>query len=123
MKVAAGSFKAKRYKTKTAKGDTLEFWVNDTIAPLGLVKMEGEQNLGPNGKGKVTVELVATGKGAKATITKKPKPFDQQALMQQMMGYHGGGAKKPGAWRCPGARRAQEQVASALGTVAHGQLG
>ena len=39
------------------------------------------------------------GKDAKPAITKPAKPFDQAALMQQMMGAAGGGAGPGGAPR------------------------
>ena len=46
-------------------------------------------------------ELTALGKDAKAQITKPPKPFDQAALMKQMMGASGTGAGTPGGGAPP----------------------
>ena len=63
------------------------------MLPLGLVKLEGEQKQNPQIKGRLRFELAATGKDAKQPITKPAKPFDQAALMQQMMGGAGAGAR------------------------------
>lgn len=96
IKVAGGSFKTKHYRDKTPQGDKVDYWVSETALPLGLVKVEVDQKNNPQIKGKMTMELAATGKDAKPAITKAPKPFDQAALMQQMMGA-AGGASGPGA--------------------------
>lgn len=96
IKVAAGSFKTKHYHDKTAQGDTVDFWVSENVMPIGLVKMEATQKNNPQIGGPIKMELVATGKGAKSSITKAPKPFDQAAFMKQMMaGANGGGAAAP----------------------------
>jgi hypothetical protein len=96
IKVAAGSFKTKHYRDKTPQGDKIDFWVSESAPPLGLVKIELEQKNNPQIKGKLLFDLVGTGKDAKPLITKPAKPFDQAALMQQMMAASGAGAK-PGA--------------------------
>lgn len=90
--VKAGTFKTKHYRDKTPTGDTVDYWVSDKVLPLGLVKMEAEQKQNAAIKGPVKFELAGTGKGAKPAITKPAKPFDQTAMMQQMMG-----GAKPGA--------------------------
>ncbi len=95
IKVAGGSFKAKHYRDKSPQGEKIDYWVSDSVLPLGLVKVEVDQKSNPQIKGKVSLELAAMGKDAKPAITKPPKPFDQAALMQQMMsaaGAAGGGA-------------------------------
>jgi hypothetical protein len=101
VKVPAGSFKTKHYRDKTPQGDVFDFWVNDAVPPFGLVRMKGEQKKNPQMPGQLTIELNATGKDAKPAITKPAKPFDQAALMQQMMGGRGG--PPPGAAPAPGA--------------------
>jgi hypothetical protein len=88
--VKAGTFKTKHYRDKTPQGDTFDFWVADKVPPLGLVKMTGEQNSNPMMKGPFSFELTSTGKDAKSAITKPAKPYDQQALLKQMMAGHGG---------------------------------
>ena len=92
LKVAGGSFKAKHYRDKSPQGDKIDYWISDSVLPLGLVKVEVDQKSNPQIKGKVSLELAAMGKDAKPAITKPPKPFDQAALMQQMMSAAGAGA-------------------------------
>ena len=99
IKVAAGSFKTKHYRDKTPQGDKIDFWVSESVPPLGLVKIELEQKNNPQIKGKLQFDLTGTGKDAKPLVTKPAKPFDQAALMQQMMGASGAGA---GAGAPPG---------------------
>jgi len=65
-------------------------WINDTIVPLGLVKMTLTPKEGggaPPGGGPMALELTGRGKGAKPNITKAPKPFDPAAF--GMPGGHG----------------------------------
>ena len=97
MKVAAGSYKTKHYHDKTPQGDTVDFWVSESVAPLGLVKIEMTQKSNPMINGPIKMELAAVGKDAKTTITKKPKPFDQDALIKQMTGGAGAAAAAPPA--------------------------
>jgi hypothetical protein len=86
IKVGAGSFKTKHYHDKTPQGDTVDFWVSESVAPIGLVKMEMTQKSNPMISGPIKMELAAVGKDAKTGITKPPKPFDQAALVKQMTG-------------------------------------
>ena len=65
------------------------------MPPFGLVKVEVEQKNNPQIKGKLVFELTAQGKDAKPLITKPAKPFDQAALMQQMMAASGAGKGAP----------------------------
>jgi hypothetical protein len=97
IEVRGGSFKTKHYREKTATGDTYDYWVNDGVLPLGLVKLSGEQKENPAMKGGFKFELVGRGKDAKQQITKPAKPFDQAALMQQVTGGRAGGAGPGGA--------------------------
>jgi hypothetical protein len=94
VKVAGGSFKTKHYHDKTPQGDTVDYWVSESVAPLGLVKIEMTQKSNPMITGPITMELAGTGKDAKSVITKKPKPFDQNELVKQMTG---GGGPPPAA--------------------------
>jgi hypothetical protein len=95
VKVAAGSFKAKHYHDTTPQGDTVDFWVSQSVLPIGLVKLEATQKSNPTVSGPITMELTATGKGAKPSITKAPKPFDQATFMKEMMAGASGGAQRP----------------------------
>jgi hypothetical protein len=86
--VAGGTFKGKHYRQKTAKGDPLEFWISSDVPPFGLVKIQGQQTMGPPGgtavPAAISFELQSHGKSAASAITKPVKPFDQQAFMGQM---------------------------------------
>jgi hypothetical protein len=103
IKVAAGSYKAKHYRDKTPTGDVVDFWISESVPPFGLVKMKAEGKKNSSLPGPVAIELTATGKGAKPEITKPAKPFDQGAMMKQMMGGRGGppGAAPPPAGAPP----------------------
>jgi hypothetical protein len=92
IKVAAGSFKTKHYRDKTAQGDQFDFWVSETVPPFGLVKIAAAQGAVP-GAGTLSMELTALGKDATTAITKPVKPFDQAQFMKQAMG--GAGAPEP----------------------------
>jgi hypothetical protein len=88
VKVAAGTFKTTHYRDKVQAG-SVDVWVSDEVAPLGLVKVLTTPDAKQGTPGTAVMELQATGKGAKPTVTKPAKPFDPQ----QMMG--GGPAPRP----------------------------
>jgi hypothetical protein len=90
VKVAGGSFKTKHYRNQTAQGDSIDSWVAESVAPIGLVKMEMTQKNNPMVTGPIKMELTAVGKDAKPSITKPAKPFDQAAFMKQVMAGAGG---------------------------------
>jgi hypothetical protein len=90
VKVAGGSFKTKHYRTQTAQGDSVDSWVSESVAPIGLVKLEMTQKSNPMVTGPIKMELNAVGKDAKPSITKPAKPFDQAAFMKQVMAGAGG---------------------------------
>jgi len=84
LKVAAGYFKTSHYREKNTMG-TVDVWVNETVAPLGLVKVITSPEVDKKAPAAMQIpaaimELAATGTGAKATITKKPKPFDAKKM-------------------------------------------
>jgi hypothetical protein len=94
LKVAAGTFKTSHYRDKNAMG-TVDVWVNETVSPLGLVKVITSPEVDKNAPAAMqipaaTMELAATGTGAKPAITKKPKPFDAK----KMSGLVGGASDK-----------------------------
>jgi hypothetical protein len=94
LKVAAGAFKTSHYREKNAMG-TVDVWVNETVSPLGLVKVITTPEVDKKAPSAMqipaaTMELSATGTGAKAAITKKPKPFDEK----KMSGLVGGAGDK-----------------------------
>lgn len=85
LKVAGGSFKTKHYRSKTAQGDVVDVWVSESVAPIGLVKMQMTQKSNPMVTGPITMELASVGKDAKPAITKPAKPYDQATFMKQVM--------------------------------------
>jgi hypothetical protein len=94
IKVAAGTFQTSHYREKNAMG-TVDVWVSETVPPLGVVKVLTSPEVDKNDPEAMkippaTMELSATGKGAKPTITRKPKPYDEK----KMGGLVGGGAGK-----------------------------
>jgi hypothetical protein len=93
LKVAAGNFSTDHYRDTVPQG-TVDVWVNDTVVPLGLVKMTltPSKEAGP-GAGPMSLELTSRGKGAKPNITKAAKPFDPAAF--GMPGGHGAPPPKP----------------------------
>jgi hypothetical protein len=93
LKVAAGTFKTSHYRDKNAMG-TIDVWVDENVSPLGLVKVITSPEVDKNAPSAMqipaaTMELSAKGTGAKAAVTKKPKPFDAK----KMSGLVGGGDK------------------------------
>jgi hypothetical protein len=84
VKTPAGTFKAAHYREKNTMG-TVDLWVDDTVFPLGIVKVVTVPEPDPSAPAAMqapvaTMELMSTGKGAKAIITKKPKPFDEKKM-------------------------------------------
>jgi hypothetical protein len=84
IKVAAGTFKTTHYRDKNAMG-TVDIWVNQDVAPLGIVKVLTTPEVDKSAPEAMqvpaaTMELAGTGKGAKPKITKKPKPFDAKKM-------------------------------------------
>ncbi len=84
IKVAAGTFKTSHYREKNAMG-TVDIWVNETVLPLGIVKVLTTPEVDQKAPTAMqvpaaTMELSSTGKGAKPTITKKPQPFDEKKM-------------------------------------------
>jgi hypothetical protein len=101
VKVPAGTFKASHYRTVNDSG-TVDAWVNDDVAPLGMVKVVTTPkpgSMGPGGQplSTVTMELVARGKDAKATITKSGKPFDPSVFGGPPAGGPPAGGAPPAA--------------------------
>ena len=80
VSVRAGLFKAKHYWYRTAYGERVDFWIDESVPPIGLVKLEAEQKQHPGFNGGFTFELVQTGSGAIPQITKRARPFDATLL-------------------------------------------
>jgi hypothetical protein len=83
----------------------VNYWIDDKVPPIGLVKLEAEQKQNQMIKGPIRFELTATGKGAKQLITKPAKPFDPSALGQ---GAPGGAAPAAPGGAAPAAPPAKK---------------
>jgi hypothetical protein len=80
VSVRAGLFKAKYYRYRTAYGETVDYWIDDSVAPIGLVKLEAEQKQLSEFRAGFKFELVETGSGAIPQVTRPAQPFDAALL-------------------------------------------
>jgi len=78
-----GSFRARHYRDRTQYGEQVDFWIDDTVGPLGLIKLEAEQKQHPTIHAGFKFELVATGGSAIAQITRPAVPFDPSLLKKR----------------------------------------
>jgi hypothetical protein len=83
VSVRAGLFKAKHYRYRTAYGERVDFWIDDSVAPIGLVKLEAEQKQHAGFRGGFKFELVETGSGAIPQVTRPARPFDEALLARR----------------------------------------
>jgi hypothetical protein len=84
IKVKAGTYKTLHYRESNPTA-TVDLWVSDRVPPLGMVKVVNTPKVNPKDPpamkvGPSTMELSAVGKGQKAVITKKPRPFDPKKM-------------------------------------------
>jgi hypothetical protein len=82
ISVRAGLFRAKHYRYRTPYGERVDYWVDDSVAPIGLIKLEAEQKQHTGFRGGFKFELVEVGSGAIPQVTKRARPFDE-ALLQK----------------------------------------
>jgi hypothetical protein len=64
-------------------GEQVDFWIDDGVWPIGVVKLESEQKQHPTLRGGFKFELVATGGAAIAQITTPARPFDPAILKKR----------------------------------------
>jgi hypothetical protein len=83
ISVRAGLFKTKHYRYRTAYGERVDFWIDGSVAPIGLIKLEAEQKQYAGFRGGFKFELVETGSGAIPQITKPARPFDATVLKKR----------------------------------------
>jgi len=83
VSVKAGLFKANHYRDRTAYGEIVDYWVDESVAPIGLIKLQAEQKQLTSFRAGFKFELVATGSGAIPQITKPARPFDAQVIARQ----------------------------------------
>ena len=81
--VRLGTFRAKHYRDKTVFGEQVDVWVDDSVWPIGVVKLESEQKQHPTLRGGFKFELVATGGAAIAQITTPARPFEAAVLKKR----------------------------------------
>jgi len=83
VRVRAGTFRAKHYRDRTSYGEQVDFWIDDSVGPIGLIKLESEQKQHPTIRAGFTFELVATGNDAIPQITRSALPFDAAILKKR----------------------------------------
>ena len=81
--VRVGTFRARHYRDRTSFGEQVDFWIEDTVGPIGLIKLEAEQKQHPTIRAGFKYELVATGNDAIPRIRKTPLPFDASLLKKR----------------------------------------
>jgi len=83
VSVRVGTFRAKHYRDRTAFGEQVDFWIDDSVGPIGLIRLESEQKQHPTIRAGFKFELAATGNDAIAQITKPALPFDASLLKKR----------------------------------------
>jgi len=81
--VRVGTFRAKHYRERTGYGEQVDFWIDDSVGPIGLIKLEAEQKQHPTIRAGFKFALVATGNDAIPQVTKAARPFDAAVLKQR----------------------------------------
>ena len=81
--VRVGTFRAKHYRDRTGYGEQVDFWIDDSVGPIGLIKLEAEQKQHPTIRAGFKFALVATGNDAIPQVTKAARPFDAAVLKQR----------------------------------------
>jgi len=72
--VPAGTFNAKHYRDRTHHDEQLDYWIDETVWPIGLVKLEQDQKQVPTMGGRHVFQLVTTGNDARPQITHPLEP-------------------------------------------------
>lgn len=83
ISVRVGTFRAKHYRDRTAYGEQVDAWIEETVGPIGLLRLEAEQKQHPTIRAGFKFELVATGNDAIPQITKAALPFDAALLKKR----------------------------------------
>jgi len=82
VSVRAGTFRSKRYRYKTSFDETVDVWINDTLWPTCVIKLDAELKQ-PWLSGRFTNELIATGTGATRKITRPAIPWNVEVLKKR----------------------------------------
>jgi hypothetical protein len=81
--VRVGTFRAKHYRDRTAYGEQVDFWIDDSVGPIGLIKLQAEQKQHPTIRAGFEFALVATGNDAIPQVMRAARPFDAAVLKQR----------------------------------------
>jgi hypothetical protein len=79
ISVRAGTFRTTRYRYKTPLDETVDVWINDTLWPACVVKLDADLKQ-PWVSGRYSVEAIATGTGATPKITRPAIPWNVEVL-------------------------------------------
>jgi len=83
VSIRAGTFHTRRYRYQTSFDETVEVWINDTVWPICVVKLDAELKQPWVASGRFSYELLATGTGATPQITRSAIPFDVEILKKR----------------------------------------
>jgi hypothetical protein len=83
ISVRAGLFRAKHYRYVTPYGERVDYWIDASVAPIGVIKLEAEQKQHSGFRGGFRFELVGMGSGAIPQVTKPARPFDARIIARQ----------------------------------------
>jgi hypothetical protein len=81
--VRVGTFRTKHYRDRTGYGEQVDVWIDDSVGPIGVIKLEAEQKQHPTIRAGFRFELVATGNDAIPQIVKAALPFDASLLKKR----------------------------------------
>jgi hypothetical protein len=81
--VRVGTFRAKHYRDRTSYGEQVDYWIDDSMGPIGLIRLESEQKQHPTNRAGFKFELVATGSDAIPQITRSAVPFDAAVVKKR----------------------------------------
>ena len=96
-RVRVGTFRAKHYRDRTAYGEQVDFWIDDSVGPIGLIELEAEQKQHPTIRAGFKFELVATGNDAVLQIARPARPFDAALLKKRGLPWTRQIARRPAA--------------------------
>jgi hypothetical protein len=86
--VRGGTYTTKHYVDTTRFAEPVDYWIDERVAPLGLVKLEAEERQAAGAVStagrRVTYELLVSGTGAKPQITKTPQPYEHGTMIKPL---------------------------------------
>ena len=82
ISMRAGTFRARHYRDRTGYGEQVDYWIDDSVGPIGPSGWRRSRNSTKIRAG-FKFELVATGNDAVARITRPARPFDASVLKRR----------------------------------------